>query len=371
MKPAASVSRPRRLRWGAALLLLSATTGRAGSLLETMDQEVAALYQKSRDAIVKVHAQRAVTADNWPLAPIHRVGTGFFVDGAGHLLTSATVVSDATACWIDWRGDRVPARLLGRDPLTNVALLQVDPEKCVGPGHPTPFLACGNSDDLKVGSMIIAIGFPYDLPSSPSVGFVNGIDIKCGTHTFITSHVRAGCRLQPGQGGGPMLNARGEVVGLAVAAHLEDQCYVLPINAARKVAADILEQGAPQYGWVGLSVTERAPGALTTTTAQWEVFVQEIYSNTPAATAGFRERDLLLAIQTNEIHRAADVLNTMFHCRRGDRLCITVLRDGQRQQIRLVVGQRPAEETDAAPRLVLPPAAPRPPTIAPVAAPAP
>ena len=345
MKPATFISRPRGLVAGAALLLLSVTTGGAGSLLETMDREVAALYQASKDAVVKVHAQRALTVEGWPLAPTHRVGTGFFVDGAGHLLTSATVVSDATACWIDWRGEQVPARLLGRDPLTNVALLQVDPEKCVGPGRPTPFLAYGDSGELQIGSLIIAIGFPYDRPSTPTVGFISGFDIQCGKRTFITSHVRAGCRLQPGQGGGPMLNVRGAVIGLAVAAHQEDQCYFLPINAARKVAADILEHGAPQYGWVGLSVTERGLSAVVATTAQWEVFVQQIYSNTPAAEAGFRERDLLLAIQTNEIHRAADVLNTMFYRRRGERLKITVLRDGLRQEINLVVGQRPADET--------------------------
>lgn len=348
MSLARFVSRLRGPVLAVALALVSVTSGRAESLLEVMDREVAALCQKSQEAVVKIHAERAVAADELSFTPVHRVGTGFFVDGDGRLLTSATVINDATSCWIDWRGARVPARLVGRDPLTNVAVLQVDPELCAGAGRPTPFLRCGNSDEVRIGSMVVAIGFPYELPSAPSVGFVGGFDIQCGSHTFVTSHIRAGCRLRPGQGGGPVLNTRGEVVGLAVAAHREDQSYILPINAARKVMADILEHGAPQYGWVGLSVTERQGSGMTTAAAPWQVFIQQICSNTPAAAAGFRERDVLLAIATNEIHRAADVLNTMFYRRSGERLVITVLRDGQRQEISLVVGQRPAEETPAA-----------------------
>jgi serine protease Do len=325
----------------AALVLLAIPPAQAGNLLETMDREVSALYEKSRDAIVKVHSQRNAT-----IGPARRVGTGFFVDADGRLLTSATVVDNALACWIEWQGKLIPAKILGRDPITNLAVLQVDPTKCTVTGKGTPFLVTGNSDDLKVGSMVVAIGFPFEQPSAPSVGFVSGFDIKCGSHTFVTSHIRAGCRLRPGQGGGPVLNAQGQVVGISVAAHQEDQCYVLPINAAARVLADITQHGAPRHGWVGLSVTERQNTVLVSTTGQWQVFVQQVSSNTPAAAAGFCERDVLVAIHTNQIHRSAEVLDTMFRYRAGDSLKFVVLRDGQRRELTLVIGQRPPEERD-------------------------
>jgi serine protease Do len=222
--------------------------------------------------------------------------------------------------------------------------LQVDPEKCVGVGNQTPFLAKGNSDEVKIGSMVIAIGFPYNLPSAPSVGFVSGFDIKCGSHMFMTSHFRAGCRLAPGEGGGPLLNARGQVVGIAVAAHGDDQCYVLPINAARKVVDDILQYGRVQHGWVGLSVSDRQIPAGSTAEGPWQVFVQEIYSNTPAVEAGFRTQDILLTIGTNCVRRSTDVLNRMFLHHWNERIEFTVLRNAETQAITVVVGKRPANE---------------------------
>jgi serine protease Do len=335
-----------RLISGTAFLVIATTTVTFGAgLLEAIDQEVTSIYEKSKDTVVKVHAERQLQIGNLPLSSSHRVGTGFFVDSDGHLLTAATVVGDADNCWIEWRGQRINARVLGCDPQTNLAFLKIEPAA----GSPTPFLPQGNSDELRVGSMIITIGFPYDQPSAPMVGFVNGIDIHCGNHVFATSHIRAGCRLNPGQGGGPMLNARGEVIGIAVALHADDQCYALPINAAHKICADILQFGQPQYTWVGLGVSERQLAVNPTVSNQWQVFVQQIYSNTPAAAAGFHDGDTLVSITSNEVHRSADVLDTMFSHRVGDTVEFTVLRGGQEQKLLLVVAARPRQESFGAP----------------------
>jgi len=345
-----------------AFCLLGVLTARAASQLEIIDREVSALYERNRDAVVRIYTQRQAI---FPIGPSMRVGTGFFVDAKGRLLTSATVVEAAEKCWIEWRGRKVPARIVGQDPLTSLAVLEADT------GEQVPFLKLGNSDDLKTGSVLIAIGYPFDQPSAPTVGFIQGFDIKCGARTFITSHIRAGCRLQPGQGGGPVFNPRGEVVGVAVAAHLDDQCYILPVNAAAKVLRDILKHGAPQYGWVGLSVTERRLSLLNTAATQWEVFIEEVCSNTPASTAGFREQDVLIRIGTNDVRRAADILNVMFRKCSGDKVALTVVRFGATQEVHLVIGKRPAEETGMAARPSLPPLVPPPLNIVPVTTPAP
>ena len=235
------------------------------------------------------------------------------------------------------------ARILGRDLQTNLALLKIEP----GTNVATSFLPQGNSDDLHPGSMVIAIGFPYDLSSAPVVGFVGGLDIQRGEHVFATSHIRAGCRLSPGQGGGPLLNARGEVVGIAVAAHMDDQCYALPINAARKTYSDIEQFGQPQRTWVGLGIAERQKISPETGVEDSRVLVQQIYSNAPAANAGFCEGDVLVRVGTNEVRCSADVLNTMFYCHVGDKVEFTVRRDGEEKKIALVIGARPAGETVA------------------------
>jgi serine protease Do len=324
----------------AALFFGAATAVVTAGLLETMDQEVSAIYEKSKAAVVKVHTQRLLQIGNLSLVPSHRIGTGFFIDNDGHLLTAATVVADASSCWIDWNGQKMNARILGRDPQTNVALLKIEPETNVV----TPFLPQGNSDDLHVGSMVIVIGFPYDMSSAPVVGFVGGLDIQRGGSLFATSHIRAGCRLSPGQGGGPLLNTRGEVVGIAVAGHMDDQCYALPINAARKIYSDILQFGQPQRTWVGLGIAERRQNIAETGAEESRIVVQQVYSNAPAAMAGFCEGDVLVRIGTNEVRCSADVLNTMFFQHVGDQLSFTVLRDGQEKKVSLVVAPQPADE---------------------------
>ncbi len=350
MKLRASISK-RRVTVCVVFLVATATAAvLAAGLLETMDQEVSSIYEKSKDAIVKVHALRQLQVGNLSFVPLHRVGTGFFIDQDGHLLTAATVVDGADNCWIDWRGRKMNACIVGRDPQTNLALLKIEP----GTNVATPFLPQGNSDDLRVGSMVIAIGFPYDLSSAPVVGFVGGLDIQRGGRVFATSHIRAGCRLSPGQGGGPLLNARGEVVGIAVAAHMDDQCYALPINAAHKIYSDILQFGQPQYTWVGLGIAERHKASPETGAEDSHVLVQQIYSNAPAANAGFCEGDVLVRVGTNGVRCSADILNMMFYCHAGDKVEFTVRRDGEEQKIALVVGARPAEETAAAPPIPSP-----------------
>lgn len=142
-----------------------------------------------------------------------------------------------------------------------------------------------------------------------------------------------------------MLNVRGEVIGIAVAAHADDQCYALPINAAYKICGDILQFGQPQYTWVGLGVSERQLAINLTVSNQWQVFIQQVYSNTPAATAGFRNGDTLLSITSNQVHRSADVLNTMFLHRIGDTVEFTILRSGQEQKLLLIVAARPPQES--------------------------
>jgi len=334
-------------------------------MLETMDREVSSIYEKSKDAVVKVHAFRQLQVGSLLLLPSYRIATGFFIDKDGHILTTATVVDDMDTCWVDWHGHRIGARIVGRDPQTNLAMLKIDPED----KQPTPFLPQGDPDALRVGSMVIAVGFPYDLPSAPVVGFVSGLDIQSNGRVFPTTHIRAGCRLSPGQGGGPLLNVRGEVVGMAVAVHADGQCCALPINAARKISQDILQFGQAQHPWVGLGVADRPPAA-DPQSIERQVFVQQVYSNTPAAIAGFCSGDVLISITSNEVHRTADVLNTMFYHRAGDRVEFTVRRNGLEQKLVLTVGNRPVQEAFGY-MSVPPPGPPAPPIARTVAVPVP
>lgn len=315
--------------------------------LEVFEREIRSVFETTRPAVVKVHAYRQGSALDPLMRPLHKVGSGFFLKADGVVVTAAIVVGDADTFWLEWNDQQLPAQLVGRCPRINLAVLRTPVR---GDGFPTPKIT--PHAELAVGSLVVALGFPYDQPVAPSAGFVLGRDIQCGPRLFPTSHWRTSCKLSPGQTGGPLLNARGEVVGLVVAAHMDDQSYALPIAAVQKIAEDILQSGQPRHPWVGLDVTEREVPLTLGAGKQYEVTVREVIPNTPAARCGFRERDRIQQVGTNEVRRLCDVLDTIFLQRPGDEVVFRVLRDGTEQTLRLTVGTRPtpsAPPTMAAP----------------------
>ncbi|NQU11983.1 serine protease [bacterium] len=271
------------------------------------------------------------------------MGTGFFVSTNGLLVTAATVVAGADRCWIEYGGRRLAARPRGLDRRANLAVLAVDPAGCVPEGQPLPHLPLtGGSTPPAIGSFVVAVGFAYDLPCAPSVGVVQGLDLVHGTNVLVTSHLRADCRLKPGQAGAPLLGTDGQVVGIAVAARGEDQCYALPAAAARRVVDDLVDHGATQYSWVGLEVVERRPPPAAAEVRRPLLLVQGVCSNSPAALAGFQPQDQLVQIQRRPVRGLADVMDTVFHHHAGDELEFTVRRDGALHELRVVLGAVPS-----------------------------
>jgi serine protease Do len=319
----------------------------AASFLENLDAEIRAVYEKSKHAVVKVHAERLGEPMGYRVMAPHRVGTGFFIS-ANELLTAQAVVGDAGECWIEWRGQRKSVKIVGADAATNVAVLEILRGDSETDGEILP-LPLGNSDELSAGSLLIAIGFAYDFPSAPKIGTVGGHDISTGARLFLTRHIRAFLRLNPGESGAPLLNARGEVVGMAVAAHPDGVSYAIPVNAIKKIRSDIAQFGQARHGWIGLAVAEG--GAATGN----RITVRQILEETPAARAGFRTNDVLLRIGPKPVRGIGDVLDAAFWCREGEKLRFTVLRDGVETNLDLVVGLRPAEEAPALQKVVLPP----------------
>jgi S1-C subfamily serine protease len=353
---------------------------RAESMLELVNREVAAIYERSKFAIVKVHASRPYMATGRQTIQWQRVGTGFFIDTNGTILTTSSVAEQGETFWIEWDNQKIPMRLVGSDPHSRLAVMKIDAEKFPTAQIKTPLLPVGNTSDLKVGSLVILIGHPYDLPSAPSVGFVGGFDIQCGGHYFVTNHIRSTSRLSPGQQGGPLLNIRGEVVGVPVAAHLDDQSYAVPIQAAKRIWTELLEKGRVDYGWIGMTVTERAVPSATPTNAPstgalpmpiTEVVVTQVLPDTPAARAGLTNGDVVMQVYTNDVRRIADVLNTMFGFRDGDQLPVKVLRNDAMMQLNMIVAPMPATTarnarslapsstaTNATPAIKMPPVVP-------------
>lgn len=289
----------------------------------SISREVKDIFDRSAKAVVKIRG----VDQHGELA-----GTGFFVDPAGTLYTAYSVGGEAENFTVEFDGKKVPARLMLADLRSGIAILKAD----IG----SPALPIGKSAPLEVAAPIVTIGYPLDLPETPSFGMIAGFDRKFLDRYFHTTHLRVNVPTQRGEAGAPLLNFKGEVVGILVSSvDNASACYALPIDAAEKIRNDFLRFGEARHGWVGIEVTE-AEKPVEGSRAE----MAEIMSDTPAAESGLKRGDVLLQVGTKEIHEPEDVIDASFYLTAGDTVPITVERGNQKLTIDVHADFHPASQ---------------------------
>ncbi len=287
----------------------------------SISREVKDVFEKSAKAVVKIRG----TDQHGDLA-----GTGFFIDPAGTLYTAFSVGGDAENLTVEFDGKTHPVRLMIADVRSGIAILKAD--------IATPALPIGKSEQIEVATPVIAIGYPLDLPETPSFGMVAGFDRKFLGRYFSTTHLRANVPTQRGQAGAPLLNFKGEVVGILVSS-IENgsACYALPIDAAEKIRNDFIRFGEARHGWIGINVAEAEKykeGSRAETT--------EIIRDTPAFDSGVRAGDILLQIGKTKVREPEDVIDGSFFITAGDTVPITVLRGDEKLTFEIQADFHPA-----------------------------
>ena len=295
----------------------------AGSgVFDQIAAEVSGVYEQAAPTVVRLRA----TDGSEQLA-----GTGFFIDGQGTILTAYAVVGQAESVSVDVNGRTFPAKILGRDPRSGVAVLKIN-------ANQTPHLPLGEGMRLRPASAVVSVAFPYDLKAEPTFGFVAGFDVKYLTRFFATTHLRANLPIKPGQIGGPLLDSQGKVVGVLMLEIDEGKaCYALPIEAAAKVASDIQKYGEPRHGWMGVGVmpdrSRPERGA--------PVFVDRLYKGTPAEKSGLKMGDEVISIGNRPVREPSDILDAAFFSEVGGKVPVKVKRDGKEQIFTITVSARP------------------------------
>ena len=329
------MTRPRRFSAcvpRALLLLLAASTGaaplaaptavHAADILQPGSEENSALVDKAKPSIVKVESgeEGMVSA-----------GTGFFIDGEGTVLTSSSVIGDATTARVTVNGLTLDAKIIGNDPRSGLAMLRVNfPD--------SPFLSLGHSTDMKTGYAVLTLGYPLNLPASPSQGLISGFDVRYNTRFFSTTHIHADLPISPGQVGGPLLNMRGEVVGLVVPSPDDGRSiYALPVEAVEKIMGDFEQYGHARHGWVGVTVVEAPDVDHDGRTVR----VLQPVPGTPASKSGILSGDTVLRIDAREVYRPADVLDASFFSHVGSTITVVVRRDEKLLNYNFLVIERP------------------------------
>ena len=315
-----STYRANALKAGMVLLLLGTSRLLAQQGLNSIASEVERVFTHAKSAVVRIQAED----EHGKLA-----GTGFFIDPTGTIMTAYAVGGESEDIIVEFGPNRYPAERLVADPRSGVAILRVTAN--------TPWLPIGNSDELKMASPVVTIGYPMDLSATPAFGMIGGFDLKYLNQYFSTTLIRANIAAQRGEAGAPVLNLKGEVVGILIfPIDNRTACYALPIKAAQKVRTDYVRFGEVRPGWVGVNVTE-ADEPLHNSTA----VIQSFAEGSPGADSGLQPGDILLRIGSNEVHSPPDVLNASFFLTADEDVPITVLRDGKEVTVTVTAVDHP------------------------------
>jgi serine protease Do len=272
-------------------------------------------------------------------------GSGFIIDPQGHIVTNNHVVEGAAKVEVLLNdGSRYEARVLGRDPKTDLALLKIDA------AAPLPFVELAGSDQGRVGDWVLAVGNPFGLGGSVSAGIISarGRDIDSGPYD---DYIQIDAPINRGNSGGPLFDASGRVIGVNTAIFSPTGGnvgigFAIPTSTAEKVIMALKEHGRVERGWLGVQiqpVTEEIASALGRTD-QAGALVAEVMADSPAARAGLRAGDLILSVDGEPVSELKDLPRMVADIRPGTRAVVAVQRDGAETTLDLVIGAMPAEE---------------------------
>jgi serine protease Do len=269
------------------------------------------------------------------------IGSGFVIHRDGWVVTNAHVVEGSATIEVDLgQGRRLAARIVGSDAETDIALLKVDP----GP-QPLPSLPLGDSDKITVAEWVLVIGSPFGLDHSVTLGIVSHTgrsDIspvgRPGTYDFIQTDAP----INPGNSGGPLLNLRGEVIGIATAVNATGQGigFAIPINMAKEVVTQLRDRGHVVRSWLGIAVRDPTPADPPA-----GVVVTEVMAGGPAATAGLKVGDVITRFEGHDIRTPARLRWYVSTAGVGRSVEVRVRRDrGPEQSVRVSLSEVPAAE---------------------------
>ncbi|HEU5424913.1 MAG TPA: trypsin-like peptidase domain-containing protein [Nitrolancea sp.] len=335
---------------------MPSTSGAAPSLA-AFQNAITSVVDKAKPAVVEITNEQTSIAQLSQPIPVG-TGSGFIFDGDGHVLTNNHVVEGAESLVVTLPDGRSfkdkDVKIVGTDPLTDLAVLKIN-------GGNLPVIALGDSTQLQVGEWLVAMGYALGLEGQPSVtaGVVSALGRTVqepgeGRNTlgpYLFDVIQTDAAINPGNSGGPLTNLNGEVVGIntliAVEAEPGVQAqgigFAIAINTAKKIADEIIKTGRAVHPFVGVQYVPLTPAiaAQLNTSAKQGVLIQSVIAGSPAAHAGLQQGDVVTEVDGKALQTDSSFAEAIESHGVGDVITLTVLRDGQSQQIPVTLGQRP------------------------------
>jgi serine protease Do len=269
------------------------------------------------------------------------LGSGFIIDGAGHIVTNYHVVAGADRILVRLRDKReFEADLVGGDQKTDLALIKIADET------PFPRVRMGDSQELQVGEWVLAIGSPFGLEQTVTAGIVSAKERVIGGGPY-DDYIQTDASINPGNSGGPLVNMEGEVVGIntAVISGGHGIGFAVPTKLARRIIDQLKETGEVTRGWLGVAIQDLTPAlaakyGLNSTEG---ALVAEAFENDPAAAAGIQVHDVIVGVNDTTITSSRDLIRVIADIEVGRTARIQAIRGGTKKSFIVKIAKRPQD----------------------------
>ncbi|MBD2083099.1 HhoA/HhoB/HtrA family serine endopeptidase [Leptolyngbya sp. FACHB-17] len=331
------------------------------------DNFVTAAIDKVEAAVVQVNVSRNLGGDvPGALRPflgnpqagsssrvLRGLGSGFVIDQNGKILTNSHVVDNADTVTVSFQDGRVlEGKVLGKDPVTDVAVIQVQAENL-------PTVTLGNSDEVRQGQWAIAIGNPLGLQETVTVGVISGTErssVDIGVPDKRVGFIQTDAAINPGNSGGPLLNANGDVIGIntAIIQGTQGLGFAIPINTAQNVAQQLIATGTVTHPYIGVQLValdpnvrdfiNRAPNSRMKVEDDRGILVVGVGRGTPAAKAGLKAGDVIQAVNDQPIQNVKTIQQLVDQAGVDGSLSVNVKRSDRTVALTISPEQLPAVE---------------------------
>ncbi len=319
------------------------------------------LYEKCIPAVVQVESVASAPAPflspfGLDIPKMRGQGSGFIIDAEGHILTNNHVVDKVSTVQVYMSdGTELEGKVIGADPNNDIALVQVDATKIPG----LAYLVLADSSKVKPGQMAVALGSPFGLQGSITVGIVSGIgrSIPGSSGRNMTGIIQTDAAINPGNSGGPLLNSNGEVIGIntAIEASANGVGFAVPIDTAKKILPELLKGGSIKTPWLGIEGMPVSKDLVDKLKLKAEkgVYVVGVMAGSPAEKAGLVESgrnnqneataggDIITAIDSAPVIKVEDILSYFNGKKPGDTVTLSVQRGDQQISVPVVLGEWP------------------------------
>jgi S1-C subfamily serine protease len=338
------------------------TTGTRGLSAET-------IYAQDAPGVVQITATTVTKGSSDPFFPTgptteQSLGSGFVIDKAGHIVTNYHVVKGAQKVQVSFSGqDQLTAKVVGKDPSTDVAVLKIDAHaRALTP------IPLGNSDGVRVGDPVYAIGNPFGFTRTLTTGVVSAVQRQLEGPTVlpIEHAIQTDAAINHGNSGGPLIDAGGKVIGVTSQISTGNTGqqgnlgigFAIPINTVRNVAAQIIRSGKVEHAYLGIETTPvtKQLAKIFNLPRAWGLLVAKVTPNTGAAKSGLRGGtttvvvggvsyslggDLIVGVDGTQVRTYEQLRDAIAQRRPGDEVKLDIIRDGKRQTVTVQLGQAP------------------------------